>query len=67
MQDTSVVTTSPDSTEAIDLAGALLAPEPKPLPKEKTHQRAGITTNKGHGQSKARRKMANESRRRNRR
>lgn len=35
--------------------------------KPKGHVRAGITTNKGRGQNKARRKMANESRRRNRR
>jgi hypothetical protein len=41
-------------------------PGRKPFFKEKTHTRAGFTTNKGHGQSKARRKMAAESRRRNR-
>lgn len=29
-------------------------------------KRAGYTTNKGHGESKARRRMAKESRRRNR-
>jgi len=32
----------------------------------KTHKRAGYTTNKGHGQPKARRKMAAKSRRVNR-
>lgn len=36
-------------------------------PRERTSQRAGITTNKGHGEGKARRKLAAESRRRNRR
>ena len=34
--------------------------------KPRTHVRAGVTTNKGRGQSKARRKMAAASRRRNR-
>ena len=37
-----------------------------PQPEPRTHQRAGITKNKGHGTSKARRKMAAASRRKNR-
>lgn len=37
------------------------------LPVLSTKKRAGYTTNKGHGQSKVRRRMAKESRRRNRR
>ena len=41
--------------------------EAKQPEKPKGHQRAGITTNKGHGQSKTRRQMANKSRRINRR
>jgi len=36
-------------------------------PSPKTHQRAGITKNKHRGQSKTRRRMAAQSRRRNRR
>ena len=39
----------------------------KPFPKEKTHTRAGFTTHKGQGESKARRRMAKASRRKNRR
>ena len=39
----------------------------KPLPAEMKHdKRAGFTTNKSHGASKARRLMAKASRRRNR-
>ncbi len=41
--------------------------EPKQPEKPKGHQRAGITTNKGHGQGKTRRQMAAKSRRINRR
>jgi hypothetical protein len=37
------------------------------LPLMSTKKRAGYTTNKGHGQSKQRRRMVKESRRRNRR
>ncbi len=37
-----------------------------PTPAKRGHVRAGITTNKGHGQSKARRQMAKQSRRANR-
>lgn len=66
MQDATTVTNhSPDSTEALDITGALVAPEPEPE-RPKTHTRAGFTTHKGRGQSKARRKMTNASRRRNR-
>ncbi len=38
--------------------------DPAELPR--AHKRSGVTTNKGHGQSKARRKMAKQSRRANR-
>lgn len=48
---------------------ALLSPERGPITQgdRKQHRRAGVTTNKGRGETKARRKMAKESRRRNRR
>jgi hypothetical protein len=41
--------------------------ESKPEEKPRTHVRAGITTNKGHGTPKARRQMAKASRKQNRR
>lgn len=50
------VTETGGSTEPVEVAA-----------KPKGHQRAGITTNKGHGQSKTRRQMAARSRRINRR
>ncbi len=51
--------TEADVAKADELVGA--------VKKAKTHQRAGITTNKGHGQGKTRRQMAAKSRRINRR
>lgn len=46
---------------------ALLERGPVAQGSRRQHQRAGVTTNKGHGESKTRRKMAKESRKRNRR
>lgn len=62
---TMTIPTHEGTTEATPEQGA--ATGPKPPWKEKTHTRAGFTTHKGQGQSKARRKMVKESRRRNRR
>ena len=50
----------------LDNAVAAMNEMPVKVPQKEGHQRAGITTNHGHGQSKARRKMAKASRRRNR-
>ena len=72
MQDTTVIpavsaadndTLVQESTEAPPVE--LVVPAPKHR-SPKTHERAGITKNHNRGQSKQRRRMAAQSRRRNR-
>lgn len=49
--------------EPLNEAGPGIVPD---MPLRPVKKRAGYTTNKGHGESKTRRRMAKESRRRNR-
>lgn len=72
MQDTSVIpapnatdndTQVQESTEAHPVELVIPTPEPR---NPKTHKRAGITKNHNRGQSKQHRRMAAQSRRRNR-
>lgn len=56
----------PPMSMAMALLKLLAQPTLKPLPGGK-HKRSGVTKNKFQGESQARRKMAKESRKRNRR
>jgi hypothetical protein len=60
-----LTTRVPPMSMATALLKLLTQPTLKPLPGGK-HTRSGITKNKFQGESKTRRKMAKESRRRNR-
>lgn len=53
----------PDVTAGVDALPIDPAPEPR---NPKTHTRAGVTKNHNRGQSKQRRRMTAQSRRRNR-
>lgn len=57
-------TPSPEVAPAPEIDASVVVPTPKHRG-PKTHERAGITKNHNRGQSKQRRKMAAQSRRRN--
>lgn len=64
MDTTSTPLVPPDHLTTNQLAKITVKPEEKE--RSKTHIRAGITKNKGYGQSKTRRTMSRNSRRINR-